>query len=87
MSVNSGSEFQAPFLMRYHVLDALHRDYGSVVRIGPNEVSVANWQQIRTIYANTRMVLKDSTFYANASLIGKSNIFQMVYEKTMICLN
>ncbi|KAF7447111.1 CypX cytochrome P450 [Pyrenophora tritici-repentis] len=30
-------------------LEQLHRKYGSIVRTGPNEVSVADWRHIRTI--------------------------------------
>ncbi|KAF3040466.1 hypothetical protein E8E12_003874 [Didymella heteroderae] len=60
------------------MLDALHRSYGDIVRVGPNEVSVANWRNIRTIYANTKTVVKNSAFYANATFVGKNNIFQMI---------
>lgn len=58
-------------------LEELHRKYGPVVRVGPNEVSVADWQHLRTIYGNTKTVVKDVSFYANASFVGRNNIFQM----------
>ncbi|KAF2019864.1 cytochrome P450 [Aaosphaeria arxii CBS 175.79] len=58
-------------------IDALHHKYGDVVRVGPNEVSIASWRHIRTIYANSKTVVKDPSFYANATFVGKNNIFQM----------
>jgi len=60
-------------------LQELHDNYGDFVRVGPNEVSVADWRHIRTIYANSKTVVKDSAFYANATFVGKNNIFQMTY--------
>lgn len=63
-------------------LDALHNIYGDVVRVGPNEISIANWRHIRTIYANSKTVVKDPAFYANATFVGKNNIFQMTYGQT-----
>ncbi|KAF1929947.1 cytochrome P450 [Didymella exigua CBS 183.55] len=59
-------------------LDELHNKYGDVVRVGPNEVSIANWRHLRAIYASPKTVEKDPAFYANASFVGKNNIFQMV---------
>ncbi|KAF3051763.1 hypothetical protein E8E11_010278 [Didymella keratinophila] len=63
---------------RVYALDAMHSDYSDVVRVGPNEVSVANWRHIRTIYINTKTVVKDPTFYASATFVGKNNMFQMI---------
>lgn len=68
-----------PSLNEQQALDALHNKYGDVVRVGPNEVSVASWRDLRTIYANTKTVVKDPAFYANATFVGKNNIFQMTY--------
>lgn len=66
-------------LTRHQALNALHSSYGDVVRVGPNEVSVANWQHLRPIYANSKTVVKDPAFYTNATFVGKNNIFQMTY--------
>lgn len=62
---------------RVYELEQIHRKYGSIVRTGPNEVSVADWRHIRTIYCNPKTVLKDPSFYGGVKMIGKHNIFQM----------
>ncbi|KAH3960968.1 hypothetical protein HBI56_210910 [Parastagonospora nodorum] len=62
---------------RIYELERLHRKYGSIVRIGPNEVSVADWRHMRAIYSNPKTVMKDPAFYDGVRMIGKHNIFQM----------
>lgn len=63
----------------YHMqrLDELHAKYGSVVRIGPNEVSISDWRYYRTIYSNAVSFVKEPSFYSAAQFVGKDNIFQM----------
>ncbi|OAL43686.1 cytochrome P450 [Pyrenochaeta sp. DS3sAY3a] len=62
---------------RIYKLEELHRQYGNVVRVGPREVSVADWRHIRTIYCNSKTVMKHAAFYSAASFVRKNNIFQM----------
>ncbi|EDU47758.1 conserved hypothetical protein [Pyrenophora tritici-repentis Pt-1C-BFP] len=61
-------------------LEQLHRKYGSIVRTGPNEVSVADWRHIRTMYCNLKTILKDPSFYDGVKMIGKHNLFQMTQK-------
>ncbi|KAF9696277.1 hypothetical protein EKO04_005745 [Ascochyta lentis] len=65
------------FGRRVHALDELHRKYGDIVRVGPNEVSVADWRQLRKIYTNPKSIVKHSAFYDNGTFVGKHNLFQM----------
>ncbi|KAH7065894.1 cytochrome P450 [Paraphoma chrysanthemicola] len=58
-------------------LEKLHHKYGPIVRIGPNEVSIDDWRQLRVIYANSKTALKDGAFYHSATFVGRNNIFQM----------
>ncbi|KAI1663815.1 Cytochrome P450 [Pyrenophora tritici-repentis] len=58
-------------------LEKLHHKYGPIIRIGPNEVSIGDWRQLRVIYANSKAALKDSAFYHSATFVGRNNIFQM----------
>lgn len=62
---------------RVYKLEEYHKKYGSIVRIGPNEVSVADWVHLRAIY-NSKSVVKEPSFYGAGSFIGKNNIFQML---------
>ncbi|KAJ5631589.1 cytochrome P450 [Penicillium longicatenatum] len=62
---------------RAQELDILHKKYGSVVRIGPNEVSVGDYRYYRPIYNDSKSTTKDTDFYSIANFVGKSNIFQM----------
>ncbi len=54
----------------------LHETYGSYVRIGPNEVSISDYQLYRQIYNHTSSVKEDS-FYKASKLIGHENMFTM----------
>ncbi|KAL2848908.1 cytochrome P450 [Aspergillus pseudoustus] len=58
-------------------LSQLHRQYGSIMRIGPHEVSLGDHRYYRPIYTDSRSTLKDPHFYAAATFVGKDNIFQM----------
>ncbi|KAJ6084369.1 cytochrome P450 [Penicillium sp. IBT 16267x] len=62
---------------RAQELDTLHKKYGPVVRIGPNEVSVGDYRYYRPIYNDSKSVTKDPHFYSVATFVRKSNIFQM----------
>lgn len=55
----------------------LHKRYGPVVRVGPNEISIGSWKYYRTIYNNPKTAHKLPAFYTPASFVGKDNIFQM----------
>ncbi|KAJ4243540.1 hypothetical protein NW757_011180, partial [Fusarium falciforme] len=57
-------------------LEELHAKFGPIVRIGPHEVSVSDWRQLRPIYAN-KTIIKEQSFYGAATFVGKSNIFEM----------
>ncbi|KAK2686950.1 hypothetical protein QWA68_014116 [Fusarium oxysporum] len=63
---------------RVYKLEELHRKYGPIVRTGPNEVSISNWRHLRTIYLNTKGMIKNPDFYEAATFVGKDNIFQMI---------
>lgn len=53
----------------------LHRQYGPVVRVGPNEVSLSDWTAYREIYTN-KTTTKTELLYASAQLTGRhDNIF------------
>lgn len=54
-----------------------HAKYGPVVRIGPNEVSIASWQTYRPLYANRSTHTKEPVLYGAATFVGKNNIFEM----------
>lgn len=56
------------------MLRELHKRYGPVVRIGPNEASIADWTVYRDIYSQ-RGSLKTKTFYSDTKLAGHDNIF------------
>jgi hypothetical protein len=62
--------------------EELHNQYGKIVRVRPYEVSVEDWWQIRTIYANSKTVAKDSAFHANATFVGKNDNLQIKYGKS-----
>ena len=55
----------------------LHDKYGPYVRIGPNEVSISDYQLYRKIYNHTSSV-KEGSFYASTRLTPPhENIFSM----------
>ncbi|KAL2829142.1 cytochrome P450 [Aspergillus pseudoustus] len=62
---------------RAQELYKLHKQYGSVVRIGPNEVSIGDHRYYRPIYTGSNSIVKDPRFYAGATFVGHDNIFQM----------
>jgi hypothetical protein len=82
---------QLPFhaLLKYSCLQqelyGLHQLYGSVVRVGPNEVSIGDHRYYRAIYTDSKMTVKDPHFYAAATFIGKDNIFQMTLVSPIHC--
>ncbi|KAL2782939.1 cytochrome P450 [Aspergillus keveii] len=63
-------------LRRAQRLEKLHREYGPVVRVAPNEVSIADWKVYREIYS-TKANAKTDEFYAPASFLDHENIFSM----------
>ncbi|KIW99563.1 uncharacterized protein Z518_11302 [Rhinocladiella mackenziei CBS 650.93] len=64
---------------RAQTLMALHRQYGPVLRVGPNEVSFADPGVYRQIYS-TRATAKDDRFYSNGRFRNHDNIFSMRQE-------
>jgi hypothetical protein len=56
----------------------LHNQFGPVVQIGPNEVSVGSWKYYRSIYGNPKASAKEPSFYGAATFTYHDNIFQMV---------
>ncbi|SPN99927.1 uncharacterized protein DNG_02779 [Cephalotrichum gorgonifer] len=60
---------------RVHRLLDLHRQYGPIVRVGPNEVSISDWKYYRPLY-NNPAALKEVDFYS-PFILGKGSLFQM----------
>jgi len=56
----------------------LHKQYGPVVRVGPNEISISDWKQYRSLY-NNPLALKEVDFYS-PFILGKGSLFQMTYD-------
>ncbi|KEF62897.1 uncharacterized protein A1O9_00871 [Exophiala aquamarina CBS 119918] len=59
---------------RAYKLLELHEQYGPIVRVGPNEVSISNWRAYRDIYSD-RTVTKDPSFYEALRFLGLGNVF------------
>lgn len=59
------------------VIDRLHKRYGQVVRVAPNEVSIADGAAISHIYVKNGGLLK-STCYSNYDIDGYPTIFSTV---------
>lgn len=55
----------------------LHKRYGPIVLVGPNEVSFGSWKYYRSIYNSPKTTHKLPEFSSFASFVGKDNIFQM----------
>ncbi|KIW12775.1 hypothetical protein PV08_07962 [Exophiala spinifera] len=51
----------------------LHREYGPVVRIGPSEVSIGDYQLYRRIYSQNTST-KEESFYTATTLLGHENL-------------
>lgn len=86
-------EHSQPFLLTprrinivsFQELYKLHQQYGSIVRIGPNEVSIGDHRYYRPIYSDSKSTMKDPHFYAAANFVGKDNIFQMTLVNQPLC--
>ncbi|KAL7914400.1 cytochrome P450 [Trichoderma velutinum] len=55
----------------------LHQIYGSLVRIGPQEVSISDWKYYREIYGNNKASAKEPGFYLPIIFVRHLNIFAM----------
>ncbi|KAH9211562.1 cytochrome P450 [Leptodontidium sp. 2 PMI_412] len=55
----------------------LHQKYGSVVRVGKNEVSISTPTVYREIY-NSKTILRDPRFYKPKAFIGQGNVFSAI---------
>ncbi|KAJ6107573.1 cytochrome P450 [Penicillium sp. IBT 18751x] len=62
---------------RAQKLHNLHKLYGPVIRLGPNEVSAGSYKDYRPIYNDAKSITKDPSFYSVATFVGKGNLFQM----------
>ncbi|KAL2795238.1 cytochrome P450 [Aspergillus keveii] len=62
---------------RAPMLLGLHRKYGSTVRVGPNEISIADPAVYREIY-NGKTHLKEARFYEPFQFLGNGNLFGSV---------
>lgn len=56
------------------VIDALHKKYGPVVRIGPNQVDIADGTALQSVYVKNGGYLKDPC-YVNFDIDGFPTIF------------
>ena len=65
----------------------LHEQYGPVVRVGLNEVSIGSWKYYRALYGNPKTSTKQLEFYGAATFVGKDNIFQMTYVQGIDSFN
>ncbi|KAL7781172.1 cytochrome P450 [Trichoderma afarasin] len=59
----------------------LHKDYGPLVRIGPNEVSISDWRYYRAIYSSNKASSKLPTFYLPIVFVDQHNIFAMTSKE------
>ncbi|KAH3912080.1 hypothetical protein HBH56_121360 [Parastagonospora nodorum] len=59
---------------RTRTIDALHKQYGPVVRIGPNEVHFNSTTALRTIYG-AGSGFERTNFYAMFDVYGRKNLF------------
>jgi cytochrome P450 len=57
----------------------LHQEYGPVVRIGPGEVSIGDYQLYRRIYSQNSST-KEESFYTATTLLGHENLARYRYE-------
>ena len=64
---------------RAQTLAALHRKYGSVVRVAPNEISFSDPAVYRDIYGKNKYIKKDIKFYGPLTLRtpNSNNIFSI----------
>lgn len=58
---------------RARTVDALHKKYGPVVRLAPNELSFSCWEAIRPIYGTGSTCIKGPAY----DYFGKRGMFQM----------
>ena len=59
---------------------SLHDKYGSVVRVGTNEVSVSDWTAYRLIYGQ-KTSSKRPLFYEATKLAGHDNVFTFISKQ------
>lgn len=59
----------------------LHESYGPLVRVGPGEVSVGDFQLYRKIYSQNSSTKEDS-FYRATTLLGHENLAGFRYTYT-----
>ncbi|RFU75442.1 cytochrome p450 [Trichoderma arundinaceum] len=55
----------------------LHQKYGSLVRIGPREVSISDWKYYREIYGTNKASVKEPGFYLPIVFVRHLNLFAM----------
>ncbi|KAF4591562.1 Cytochrome P450 [Ophiocordyceps camponoti-floridani] len=59
-------------------IHGLHRQYGSVVRVAPNEVSFTSWLAIKEIYCSGGSGYDKSDFYDMFKIFGRRTMFTML---------
>lgn len=64
---------RAPANIIWQSLFNLHEKYGQIVRIGPGEVSVGDFQLYRKIYSQNTSTKEDS-FYRATTLLGHDSL-------------
>jgi Cytochrome P450 len=66
--------------VRTRAIDALHREYGTAVRISPNEVSFSSLSALRTIYG-AGSGFERTDFYRMFDVYGRQNLFTFAGTK------
>ncbi|QPG76706.1 hypothetical protein FOA43_004100 [Brettanomyces nanus] len=64
---------------RNHYVDHLHRIYGPIVRVGPNEVDICDSSYLKDVYVHD---MDKSNFYAQFVNYGSHNTFSTVDKET-----
>jgi hypothetical protein len=83
--------YQSRTLQRHRVEMALHKKYGKIVRISPNELCISDLSYVKTIYgANSRFLKADwyETVEPNdpdaMNLLGERNIEKYKHQRRLI---
>jgi benzoate 4-monooxygenase len=62
---------------RYLFIDRLHREYGPIVRIGPNHVSISDPAALKEIYGVGSWDKPRGGWYTHFSAYGEDNMFSV----------
>jgi hypothetical protein len=61
-------------------IDGLHRQYGPVVRVAPNEVSFTSEGALKEIYCSGGSGYDKTEFYDLFTIFGRRTMFTMLYK-------